>query len=304
MLRKSSDEPPRVDPLGPQKGRFGNPRNGRPEKIFSKNGTGWALDDSLLVAPDFVMLEDRFGDFMLGQKHFGNSFLHGAIDRRGQTVIPFEWHQLERASYESTAILARMGKKWAILDQKGQFLQPLEESTSLTFEKSYLIAQPGRLRFFDEAGKMTFDGPFDWFFREVPMPQKTQMAVLKGTRSGIIDRNGRELFPFHFSRILWANEAAVCIADSTKMEGLADWQGREIVPPGFLHIHFPDKNGLCSARNAAGKMGLLAPDGRVVIPFEFDACWTDVWKPTLYKVEKNGQKGFFDGAGKAVQPME
>ncbi len=305
-INRSSSQPSRVVAFEPEKCRFGNPRNGKPEKIYTSTGSGWALDDSLLIAPEFVVLEDRYSNFMLAQKKVGNRFLHGAIDSRGQILIPFEWQHLERISYEATAILANSDKKCALLNQKGQFLQALEECICLSIHapNGYMMARPGQLRFFDETGKMTFEGPYDWYYREVELPQKTQMAVKKGPFSGIIDSSGRALFPFRFAKIKWATEAVVCVADSTKAEGLTNWQGDVIVPPSLSHIHLPDENGLCSARNAAGKMGLLASDGRVIIPFEYNACWTDTWKKGLYRVEKDGRSGIFDATGKVIQPME
>jgi hypothetical protein len=306
MIDRPFQSPPPTDPFAPEKCRFGNPRNGKPTKIYGNNSVGWALDDSLLIAPEFVVIEGEYSDFMLAMKRVGNTFLRGAIDGKGQMVIPFEWHGLEEVSYEATVFLGRKDKKWGLLDEKGHVLQQIEDDygLSLIAQKSYLLASPGRLRLFNQHGKMTFEGPYDWFFQEVVLPEKTWMAVKKGAFSGIVDSAGREIFPFKYTKILWATAAVVCVADSTKAQGLADWQGREILAPTYLHIHFPDENGLCSARNADQKMGLLAPDGRVVIPFEFNACWTDSFKKGLYRVEKNGRSGLYDATGKVVQSME
>ena len=273
-------EPPVVEPeITAGKTRFGTYRTGRPQHVYEGNKTGWALDDSLLVPIQFYKMPGKYGDFMIVHNYEG---VWGVIDKRGRTVLPFEY------------------------DQGGQ-LYPRQAGDPFGF-----LSKNGRQQYFDNKGKVLFETRFEALDLEGTYRLDhpgwlvvTKMDPVLGEISAIADRSGKLLFPFKYYRIAWATPSLVGVTEGQQGKtGFCDWQGREIVAPVYDALIPPDENHNLAGALGAGKGGLLDTTGRIVIPFEYDLCSRRFDHRQYYDLKKGERMGMADAQGRIVIPTE
>jgi len=275
-------EPPVVveePPISAGKTRFGTYRTGRPQHVYEGNKTGWALDDSLLVPIQYYKMPGAYSDFMIVHNYEG---VWGVIDKRGRTVLPFEY------------------------DQGGQ-LYPRQAG-----DPSAFLSKNGLQQYFDSRGKVLFETRFEALDLEgtyrLDHPgwlMVTKMDPVLGEVSAIADRSGKLLFPFKYYRIAWATPFFVGVMEPQQGKiGFCDWQGREIVPPTYVALLAPDENHNLAGALGGGKGGLLDTTGRIVIPFEYDLCSRRFDYRQYYDLKKGERMGMADAQGRIVIPTE
>lgn len=261
------------------KTRFGTYRTGRPQHVFEGNKTGWALDDSLLVPIQFYQMPGVYSDFMIVQQYEG---VWGVIDKRGKTVLPFEY------------------------EQGGQLYQ------HQAGDPSGFLSKNGRQQYFDPKGKVLFETRFEALDLEgtyrLDHPGwlvATKMDPVLGELSAIADRNGKLIFPFKYYRIAWATSSFVGVTEGQQGKtGFCDWQGREIAAPVYDALIAPDENHNLAGALGGGKGGLLDTTGRIVIPFTYDLCSRRFDYRQYYDLKKGGRMGMADAQGRIIIPTE
>jgi hypothetical protein len=272
--------PPVVEPeITAGKTRFGTYRTGRPQHVYEGNKTGWALDDSLLVPIQYYKMPGVYGDFMIVHNYEG---VWGVIDKRGRTVLPFEYEQ-------------------------GGQLYPHQAG-----DPSGFLSKNGRQQYFDTRGKVLFETRFEALDLEGTYRLDhpgwlvvTKMDPLLGEVSAIADRSGKLLFPFKYYRIAWATPFFVGVTEPQQGKtGFCDWQGREIVAPTYMSLIAPDENHNLAGAMGGGKGGLVDTTGRIIIPFEYDLCSRRFDYRQYYDLKKGERMGMADAQGRIVIPTE
>lgn len=275
-------EPPVVVEDAPRnsgKTRFGTYRTGRPQHVYEGNKTGWALDDSLLVPIQYYKMPGVYSDFMIVHNYEG---VWGVVDKRGRTVLPFEY------------------------DQGGQ-LYPHQAG-----DPSAFLSKNGLQQYFDSRGKVLFETRFEALDLEGTYRLDhpgwlvvTKMDPVLGEVSAIADRSGKLLFPFKYYRIAWATPFFVGVTEPQQGKiGFCDWQGREIAAPVYEALLPPDENHNLAGALGGGKGGLLDTTGRIVIPFEYDLCSRRFDYRQYYDLKKGERMGMADAQGRIFIPTE
>jgi WG containing repeat len=265
-----------------EKTRFGRYRTGTPQHVNEGYKTGWVLDDSLLVPIQYYKMPNTYSDFMVVHNYEG---AWGVIDKRGRTVLPFEY------------------------DQGGQ-LYVWRNGDPVCF-----LSKNGRQQFFDQQGKVLFETQFEALDLEATNRLNlkyangwlvaTKMDPVLGEVSAIANRLGKLLFPFKYYRIAWATPFFVGVTEPQQGKiGFCDWQGREITAPVYDALLPPDENHNLAGALDGGKGGLLDTTGRILIPFEYDLCSRRYDHPQYYDLKKGERMGMADAQGRIVIPTE
>lgn len=277
-------EPPIVVPEPAYKAgktRFGRYRTGVPQHVNEGYKTGWALDDSLLVPIEFYKMPNVYSNFMVVHNYEG---AWGVIDKRGRTVLPFEY------------------------DQGGQLYQ-WKAGDPVCF-----LSKNGRQQYFDQQGKVLFETHFEALDLEATnrlgltqpgLLVATKMDPVLGEISAIADRSGHLLFPFKYYRMEWATPGLVCITEGQEgKHGVRDWNDREIVPLQYMELAPPDVNGCLAASLALDKKGLIDTSGRILIPFEYQECSRRYDVVSCYDLKKGSFFGVSDRNGRIFIPVD
>ena len=86
--------------------------------------------------------------------------------------------------------------------------------------------------------------------------------------------------------------------------GMVDENGKIVVLPMYITIGGGFKDGLCEVQNKEFKHGLIAEDGTVVLPTEYDDIWNEKIIDGLIKVSKDDLQGYVDMKGQIVIPFK
>lgn len=262
------------------KTRFGRYRTGTPQHVQEGDKTGWALDDSLLVPIQFYKMPNVYSDFMVVHNYEG---YWGVIDKRGRTVLPFEY------------------------EQGGQlYAWKVKDPTSF-------LSKNGRQQYFDPQGNVLFETRFEALDAEATnrigaqrpgLLVATKIDPTLGEVSAIADHSGKLLFPFKYYRIAWATRHLVCVTEGQQgKKGVRDWSDREILPLQYIEIAPPDINGRLVVALAPDQKGLADSTGHVLIPIEYQECGRRFDISAFYDLKKGALYGLADYKGRMVVPV-
>lgn len=276
-------EPPVAEPdYSGEKTRFGRYRTGMPQHVNEGYKTGWALDDSLLVPIQFYKMPNTYSDFMVVHNYEG---AWGVIDKRGRTVLPFEY------------------------DQGGQ-LYVWRNGDPVCF-----LSKNGRQQFFDQQGKALFETQFEALDLEATNRLNlkyangwlvaTKMDPVLGEVSAIANRSGQLLFPFKYYRIAWATPHLIGVTEGREGKtGVRDWNDREILPLEYMEVAPPDVNGWLSVSLTVDKKGLIDTAGQILIPVEYQECNRRYDVSAFYDLKKGAFYGLADRQGRVIIPPD
>lgn len=156
--------------------------------------------------------------------------LWGVYDTLGNLVIPYRFSALEPAEYNGS-LLATEGEQDILLDAD---LQPLNQKyDGINQQSRYGLVQ-----------------------------------VWQKNRTGLLDTFGRDVLPAIFCQIYICDQGYIVLWDSSRRASVVRPDLTEVLPPDYENIQCMQDSNFMVRQN--GKIGILRPGGRVILPLEYD----------------------------------
>ena len=281
-------------------------KNGKPHYFSRNNLAGYILNDSILIPLQYEQLAFKYSDFMICREP---RKLFGAINKKGETVVPFEYNTL---SQNAAGIVLgwKKGAGYGLMTPTGKTLVPFEFKSGFFNQDSVVVLYgPGKqliVKALDSENlKVLMEGNFEEISIEAT-GRRPIFAVKQQGRWGIMDYQKRQLVPCEYDKIHKVVEQHVVAVKNGKM-GIVDWNGKPEVPFEYEMIGERLRNGLFSfgVGISAGRYrwGLVDSMGHIVLPGEYDQV-EQFYSCELMKVKKDGKCGILDPRGKLRAPLQ
>lgn len=293
---------PREDFIRSIPARF---KDGKPHRHQYNKLLGYILNDSILIPFIYEELEYQYSDFMICREP---RKLYGVINKKGETVIPFEYVHIKR--YFDVYFAWKKDAGHGVMTLSGKVLVPFEyKNGSFGADTALVFISPGKQRIVkpvsSEKVQILVEGNFEDMSVE-PAGQRPMVAVKQQGRWGILDYQNRLLVPCEYDNIQKVFEQHVVAVKNGKM-GIVNLNNTPEVPFEYETINERLRNGLFSfgVTVSPGKQnrGLVDSTGRVVVPANYQAV-AQFYHCDLMKVSNNGKWGILDRSGKLRTPLQ
>ncbi len=276
-------------------------KTGKPQIYQYNKLWGYILNDSVLIPCKYEDLDSYYSDLMICREP---KKLYGAINKKGETLIPFEFFVLNREP-DGLLLAAKKDMGYGLLKPDGStLLVPFEYNKAMRKDSVYIFYSTGKQRIVKHlgGGNLTpiMEGSFDEIDPKISYDQPL-FAVKQQGFWGLMDYNKKLLVPCVYDKVFKIENGMVTVGKEGK-KGIVDMEGRELVPCAYDEIYPRLKNGLIRVANKpAGTtlMGLLDSTGRQILPLEYGYI-DQFYSFDLMKVSKGGKWGIVDVNGKML----
>ena len=276
-------------------------KTGKPQIYQYNKLWGYILNDSVLIPCKYEDLDSYYSDLMICREP---KKLYGAINKKGETLIPFEFFVLNREP-DGLLLAAKKDMGYGLLKPDGStLLVPFEYNKAMRKDSVYIFYSTGKQRIVKHlgGGNLTpiMEGSFDEIDPKISYDQPL-FAVKQQGFWGLMDYNKKLLVPCVYDKVFKIENGMVTVGKEGK-KGIVDMEGRELVPCAYDEIYPSLKNGLIRVANKpAGTtlMGLLDSTGRQILPLEYGYI-DQFYSFDLMKVSKGGKWGIVDVNGKML----
>ncbi len=281
-------------------------KTGKPQYYHQDKLAGYILNDSILIPLKYEQLDYKYSDFMICREP---RKLYGAINKKGETVVPFEYNVL---SQNAAGIVLgwKTGAGYGLMTHTGKVLVPFEYKKGFYNADSVVVLYAPDKQLIvkaldSENLQVLMDGDFEEITIE-PTGRRPIFAVKQQGRWGIMDYQKHLLVPCEYDKIHNVLDQHVVAVKNGKM-GIVDLNGAPEVPFEYEIIGERLKNGLFrfGVGISAGRYywGLVDSVGRVVLPAAYDQV-EQFYYCDLMKVKKDGKCGILDMKGKFRTPLQ
>ncbi|MCC6459844.1 MAG: WG repeat-containing protein [Saprospiraceae bacterium] len=279
-------------------------KTGKPQYYSANHLAGYILNDSILIPLKYDQLDTRYSDCMIGREP---KKLFGAINKKGETVIPFEFVTLGQ---HLPGVLFGWKKDagYGLMTCSGKVLVPFEYKQGFVGADSvFVFVSPGKqliAKVLDsESLKVLVEAAFEEISVE-PTGRRPFFAAKQQGFWGIVDYQQRNMVPFEYERFGKGFDRQLVAVKGGKM-GVVDLAGKVQVPFEYETIRERLKNGLFlfGTTVAPGRQGwgLVDSTGRVVAPAGSEQI-EQFYNCDLIKVKKDGKWGILDPSGTLRAP--
>lgn len=238
--------------------------------------------------------------------------LIGLCDENYETII--------EPSYEillmwKDRLIGKKDGKWGIVNYAGETIVPFiyEAHTVIAANMAdynhRAVALNGVYFWIDVNGNRISKNTYEYL---QPRNANGYAIMKQNGRLGIIDANENVLCltdysevddgQTTYSRFYWCTPEHIAFYKEGFF-GIMDVCGNVLVEPKFTKVDFQADDMLIRATDANKKQGLVTPEGKVVIPFEYDFLARRRMLG-LNIVRKGGKYGVIDNKGQIVLPLE
>jgi len=247
-------------------------------QIFDEN-TKLIKQNILDYTWDKIDLEEHYIDALL-LKNDQNKF--GIIDEEGNSIIPFEFEELQAFDGQKTTI-AKQNGKYGIINFKNQELLPFEneEIHSSRFSENYVVKQRGKFGLLNKNREKIFDFIFD-DLQPCYYDKDNKFIIKTKGKFGIIDIAGKEIIPPEYDEISnWVEygpEAHFVTKRSKK--GIFSRDGKQLIPPIYDKLNYYTDSYIIVSQN--NKFGIINIYNKIIIPINYDKLYMD-WFKIVYE---------------------
>lgn len=256
----------------------------------------------------------------------------GAINTKGETVVPFEYDDVSSYSLGFVNGFAQLRKRNA--DGKMEpFFVSADGKTEISlaeYDEAFwfseglaAVTKDGKRGYIDTTGKLKVPCIYD----ESNSAREFQngfAVVCKDEKYGYINTAGEEIVPVEFVQALPFNQDGVgyvCTADGfyyidgtgkqTEYMSFPQAAREKLSDGGYEIYYLIMKDGAWVTKD--GKMGFADMNGDIVIPLEYDPPWEEnasnlayfpIFRSGLALVRKDGKYGYINKKGETVVPFE
>ncbi|MBR6869603.1 MAG: WG repeat-containing protein [Bacteroidales bacterium] len=203
----------------------------------------------------------------------------GFIDKTGSVRIPFvfeysefdfNFYQYGLAKFSEDLCAMTSNRKFGYIDKRGETVIPFEYDGAGTFQYGCAVV-------YKASGNIT--------------------------KAALIDRKGQIIIPFQYDYIsIQSGSEPILFVEKDDKWGLCSLQGDVLAACDYDGIpsYF---EGLVQMRKN-GWQGLIDPNGKIILPFEYESVILDWAKEELFVAKKDGKWGCVDPENNIVIPFD
>lgn len=281
-------------------------KTGKPQYYRHNNLSGFILNDSILIPLKYESIDTKFADLMICREP---KKLFGAINKKGETVIPFEYITLSQ--YHGNTLFGwKKDAGYGLMTRSGKGLVPFEYKNAYSGPDSVKVFySPGKQLIVKVLGDENLQVLMEGDFEEISIEQTGRhpfFAVRQQGLWGIMDYEKRLMVPCIYDKFYLGFDRQLVAVRGDKM-GVVDFKGNIQVPFEYEKIQERLKNGLFRFGTTISPdklhYGLVDSTGRIVAPAEYEQV-SQFYYCDLMKVKKDGKCGIMDMAGKLRTPIQ
>jgi len=281
----------------------------RSQSAFFKNGAVLVLKDN-----KYEFLNEKIEPAFLNNKFdsasvfdaFKNAIVkkngkYGMIKPNGKFKVPMEYDFIEpydsnHGNY-SEYFNARKGKIYSIFNQNlekiGESLEPVHNNFRTDNPTISFKNLKGKYGVAGKNGNVKVPFIYD---EELRFEGKKYAIAIKDKKSGIVDLNGKELFPFNFKTIIELDDVEnIFIFSDENGDKVINLNGK-ILLSGFENIHpvFYDNSKFIVKKN--GKLGVVDLNNKILAPIIYDefSDWVEYGPENRHIVKIGGKSGMLE----------
>lgn len=278
-------------------------KTGKPQFYRYNNLCGYILNDSVLIPCKYESLDTKYSDVMVGRAPRG---LYGAINKKGETVFPFEYVSLNRiiGPYLSGW---KQHAGYGLMDTARNVLVPTvyQKGFWRPADSIMVYYSPGKQLALKILPDNSLRPVLETAFEAVNFERTGNypfFGVQQNGRWGLMDFNQKLLTACAYDGFEWANNryAIATQKDRQGIIALGDTAMRVCTHP---YIRPQLRNGCFpvghKAENGKKLWGLVQANGKMILPEEYDHV-EEMYQTELVKVQKNGLYGLADTLGRVL----
>jgi TonB family protein len=269
-----------------------------------------------LIEPKYALFDGPYSDFMIAQN---DQKLRGAINRKGDTLVAFEYQMIQKAKGTDVdndgkriafdALLVQKDQKYGLIDPKGLELLPIEfELGAWVNDSTVFFSRPGRQMALNPLGQIIFETDFDKAELLNDAFGKCRLFRVFKNKMGwsVADFSGKPILPFAFADIRLGGPSGktLIVTNNDLLVGLHDLNGNELVQPRFKWIRLLNDRLFIAPQADGPLLGLFDLSGRQRMPFEYTDIESVGHSGRLKARKKGTQFGLFDAEGSELTFME
>lgn len=240
------------------------------------------------------------------------------LDKNHNFIVPFDKYDFADVFGLGRKAIVANKRKYGIIDEYGELVLPLEydfvEQPSIysNYANIFLATKQNAVTVFDDKLNVIptkgIKSYWNW--------DGNLFVENEENKIGLIDFNGRQTIPFLYDTLY--NEHSVpripgFIAKKDNFYGFVS-RRNEIIQPFNYKFIYAIKNGIVVYVDQNNKVGIFHKDGKIMIPFEYDAIhstWYDNSylekefpnTENIFIVEKDGKIGTIDDENNMIIPI-
>lgn len=227
----------------------------------------------------------------------------GIINWNGQTLLPFQYEQIQDAFY-NYIVISKAGK-FGVVDYAGKELIPASYSQVKVINDLVYVRENGKEGLLDLQNNVIIKTIYDTIFE----PSQNYIKVIKNKKIGYLAHDGKEVLPTEYDAVnFWSDRDPFIVVTKNGKQGVLNNKFQTIVPCEYdsLLAELWRKYIWVKKGNL---QGLLESDGRVAFPIKYqyiDNLEKDNFtgNPRFIIAQLNNKWGILDTAGRAVVPFE
>lgn len=294
-------------------------------------------DGTIISEPKYKFVDEFHGNYCLVFHDYNRC---GLINRDGQEIVPVEFDEV---NYPTDGMIrVRQGELYGYYDTTGKQIIDFQYAAASGFSEGLAVVAVLKdsitytYGYIDKTNHIALPANYEYAY-----PFQEGVAIVKNyDRFGLIDRNGKEVFPIKYAELTPMHEGTFLAVDpQTELAALFNRKFKKLTP--FVYekaigyneeIYVMERYGRkVFLRNNGkeigerydnvsgffngfswveinGKYGVINRSGKIVIPIEYEnsgyRSMEYLYSEGLFMAEKNGMYGFLDTRGRTVIPFE
>lgn len=290
------------------------PANGKNLPILVTTKESKRVLATLKNSVEYLNATKKQKNLMIAQS--GAKFAY--LDSNNNFVVPFGIYDFADVfGLGRKAIVANKGK-YGIIDEYGELVLPLEydfiEQPSIysNYANIFLATKQNEVTVFDEylnviptKGIVSY---WEW--------DGNIYVVNKENKIGLIDYNGKQTIPFLYDTLYQEHSVPRIPGFIAKKDGFYGFVSNknEIIQPFKYKFIYAINDGIVVYVDLNNKVGIFHQDGKIMIPFEYDAIYSTWYNysylekefpntKNIFIVEKDGKIGTIDDENNVIIPI-
>lgn len=266
---------------------------------------------------------DSVNSFYQGLCGVSKNNKFGFINKDGKEVIPLIYESVQNSHVDNIVLVSKKSK-WAFIDQHGKLLSdfvydnvfsgynlnikpPSNISEATTFFKNgpVLVFKDRKYEFLNEKIESAF--PNNKFDSASVFDTYQNAIVKRNGKYGIIKPNGEAKVPIEYDFVEYFdsnhNSSEYYNARKGKIYSIFNRYlkklGESYEP---VYNDFSVKTPFVIFKNLENKYGMVASNGKEIIPFDFDGIYK-IEKTNFYSVSQNNKFGVINNKGEILIPI-
>ena len=231
---------------------------------------------------------------------------YGLMDRSGKIVLPVEYDVV--GEFYSGFATVQRGDKVGLINQDGKIVIELNYHDIRILDNGYLLLQKNQhMALAKTSGEIII--PLG-VYHSIDLEPNGILNVRKGTRRGLVDFQGRELFPLKYRYLVTLGEGLVLIGKS-RIAGINSGVSRrwaDAKKNKFIRIKYTETGnfdqGVAPFKIFRKGWGLIGKNGQFVLPPSPNLEELRDFEDGLARAKSEGKWGWIDHSGKMSIPAK